>query len=213
MTTQMVREKFGEPESVETGPGLLGDSCWRYVHEEQWWLPTLLPLAWPVGLVLAPIFAAVPAKRWDEMFVHWIPAFVHFKAEKLVYWELVGPVVTYYSPGEVKSNPFYGQQPNEPMLIYESGWYSELSFSEVTCQAVEKMRTLLPSMGDTGYVTQNQVTVWSAPTTSSQRKALLDRDQPVKLLERKDQWCHVEDDSGSDGWTKCRFIESKPQHP
>ena len=188
MTTETVREKFGDPESIETGPFFFGDSCWRYVHEVQDWEGTWFPLT-PVFI---PFFAAFD--RWDALYVRRRPVLLHFKGEKLVRWELIEPVRT----GSTARLVDWG-----PPMRFEHAYY-ELTFS--TCEEVEKSRTFLPRMGETGYVTRNLAALWSAPTTSSERKAFLDRDQRVKFLERKDQWCHVEDDSGSDGWISCVFL-------
>jgi hypothetical protein len=216
MTTEMVREKFGEPESIETGPGLLGDSCWRYVHEEQVWMATLVPLLWPLWLVVAPIFAAVPSKRWDEFWVTRRPTLAHFQAEKLIYWELVGTLWYYedrsgWEYSGVEQHWVWGKR------APYSGWdflldprpegSYDLSFSDLTCEAVENMRTTVPG-GIPGkrMLTKNQVAAWSAPSTSSERKGFLNRDHPVRFLERKNQWCHVENASGSDAWIACVFL-------
>jgi hypothetical protein len=210
MTHETVRAEFGEPESIEAKPGLFGDSCWRYVHEEQSWLPTLLPLAWAVALVAVPLQAAMPSKRWNEMFVEWRPVLVYFKAGKIVYSELIGPVGYYVGepddlcvPPMCTPDPPPPWNPNQIDFTRENiGWYHQLSFSELTCEAVQQMRR---------YVSEKQVAVQSTPSLSNERISFLDRYQPVKVLGVENEWCHVVDDSGSGGWVACVFLKPTPR--
>jgi hypothetical protein len=138
MTTEMVREKFGEPESIETGGGFFWDSCWRYIHEQQRWFVTLNPMA----LLLVPVFRFIPPHlvggdtggdsrtRWDYIYVYWRPVQLHFEGEELVSWELV-ETVWEGSPRRVVDSG--------PPVRWEGG-YSEAPFSRLTCKYMGSTR-------------------------------------------------------------------------
>ena len=81
MTTEAVRENFGEPEAIETEPEGVGSS-WTYVDEELLWG---LFLHAPLSI---PIYAAIPDTPWDYMVVNRRPILLHFEAEKLVQWNV-----------------------------------------------------------------------------------------------------------------------------
>ena len=187
MTGETVREEIGAPKATEAGAGT-GESCWTYWHEEQNWVITFFPLS-PFFIL---VNAVVPGAVWNDGYVGRSAVLLFFREEKLVRWKEIGPV--------------WGGDPND---------YDPIAFPDPpVCSAVSPSsygvsKPVLPEVGHTGYVARNQVPLWSAPMTSSEaseRRAFLDRDQPVKLIEEKDQWCHVEDDAGSDGWIRCVFL-------
>jgi hypothetical protein len=85
MTTETVRENFGEPEAIETEPGV-PRSDWTYVHEEKdWWqwFLTFLPLTYPV----IPLDVAF-GNPWDDQYVIRGSVVLHFAGEKLVRWDV-----------------------------------------------------------------------------------------------------------------------------
>jgi hypothetical protein len=132
MTTEMVRERFGEPKSTRNRPGLFGDSCWSYVHEEQNWIFTFHPMT----PLLTVIFRFIPPHlvggdtgggsrtRWDYIYVRWTPVNLHFDGEKLVHWKLIGTVWE-GSPAVVTD---WG-----PPTRWEGG-YNEVPFSRLACK-------------------------------------------------------------------------------
>ena len=85
MTTEMVREKFGEPESIGV---MSGDarSRWCYLTEEQNWLMTFFPLSPLLTLAQLPFAAVLPNVRWDDVYVLKEEVVLHFEGEKLVWW-------------------------------------------------------------------------------------------------------------------------------
>ena len=88
MTTEAVRENFGEPESIRTEPPYGVATLWTYAHEETEWGM----LVFPQSLLSIPICAAIPDMQWDCLYVSSRPLLLHFEAEHLVRWEVVKPV-------------------------------------------------------------------------------------------------------------------------
>ena len=90
MTVDAAREGFGMPEAIETGPGGL-ESCWSYYHEEQNW-PGILFLFphLPITFLVMPCFGC----PWHSPYIWRSVVLLDFDEEKLVRWELVGPVRT-----------------------------------------------------------------------------------------------------------------------
>lgn len=95
MTTETVRESFGEPEAISELRG--GESSWTYSHEEQNWFFTLHPLTpffIPINLVVGDL--------WKLPYVTSKPVVLQFEEQKLVRWEVIEPVPVvssgYYDP-------------------------------------------------------------------------------------------------------------------
>jgi hypothetical protein len=150
--------------------------------------------------------AAIAGDHLDDFWIRRKPVLTHFKAEELVYWELV-PRLAY---SEWWGPPPWANPGSEPVQLGEFG-FDEIPLSELTCKAVENMRRAPVGIQDRRMLTENHVAVWSAPTTLSERRGFLNRDRPVTFLERQDQWCHVEYDSGGDGWISCVFLALTPR--
>ena len=83
MTTEAVRENFGEPEAIN-------GSSWTYLHEEKGfteWVATLVPLTY----FTIPLNAAF-GNSWDYTYVLRGSVDLYFEGEKLARWRvLTGP--------------------------------------------------------------------------------------------------------------------------
>ncbi len=96
MTAEMVRQKFGAPELIETnprwdisdGPAVLTgvESSWTYVDEELLW--GYFGFLVPPLLLSIPICAAIPDTPWDCLYINTRPVLLHFEAEELVHWNV-----------------------------------------------------------------------------------------------------------------------------
>jgi hypothetical protein len=84
MTTETVREKFGEPEAIISEPGGV-EFSWTYFDEWQNW-PIFI---FPQVLLSIPICAAITDKPWDCAYVTRRPVLLHFEGEKLARWEVI----------------------------------------------------------------------------------------------------------------------------
>lgn len=206
MPAEAVREKFGAAKATEAAAGT-AEFCWTYWHEDQDWLQTFFPFT----LLSIPLAALAPGITWKAWYAPRSAVLLDFREEKLVRWEVVQSFYYIYEDMSDKSSVSVSVSFPDPPIC------SALRLGQRSYGIGEP--PLLPE--GTDYVTQNQVSLWSAPTTSSERRAFLDRDQRVKLLGRMDhligliwrgeQWCHVVDDSDSDGWIRCEFLTaSKP---
>ena len=69
MTTEMVRETFGQPESIQVLSGNTVSGRWCYLTEEQLWPMTFFPLSPLLTLVQLPFAAVLPNVRWDDVYV------------------------------------------------------------------------------------------------------------------------------------------------
>jgi hypothetical protein len=94
MTTETVRESFGEPEFIgKLRPTV---SFWTYPHEEKTlfnWVATFHPLV----PLLIPLNHLVEGEPWNEFYVTSMPVVLQFDEEKLVRWEVIEPVPVVYS--------------------------------------------------------------------------------------------------------------------
>ena len=86
MTTEMVRETFGQPESIQVLSGNTVSGRWCYLTEEQLWPMTFFPLSPLLTLVQLPFAAVLPNVRWDDVYVGKREIVLHFDGEKLVWW-------------------------------------------------------------------------------------------------------------------------------
>ena len=113
MTTEAVRENFGEPEATNTvwDPTIFwrgtwtyaAESSWTYVHEERnWGTSVLLSLLLPhqIGFTVIGVVGTLGTGRldfqWDWAYVERKPVVLHFEDERLVRWEVIEP---YYEGG------------------------------------------------------------------------------------------------------------------
>ena len=107
MTTEAVRENFGEPEAVETKTGD-AESSWTYLHEGMDPVPLLvgpMPLRVAVasitwGVLLSWLFALMDVVSddlttglsWNFAYVSRAPVVLEFEEEKLVRWAVLGDI-------------------------------------------------------------------------------------------------------------------------
>ena len=120
MTTERVRDKFGEPESIQVRPGYTVSQRWCYLTEEQVWLRTFFPLSLPLTVVMLPIAAFSPNIRWDDVYVDKREVVLHFEKEKLVWWgsmPIEGSVVLH---APVATQDSMGYEPS--WMGYEPSW-------------------------------------------------------------------------------------------
>jgi hypothetical protein len=204
MTVEAVRENFGEPEAMEAESGVT-ESCWSYVHEKQNWPGTLF-LSW--GLPLAVPLTAFVGCPWNAFYVERSMVLLDFEREKLIRWEVVGPITVEGEPPHYRTR--LGATPGDlDYFIFEGDTSGTMCFPDPpTCKSVREQTggTVDPvKVGDTTYVRANQVSLWAEPTTSGE-KILLERGRRLKITDKRAQWCRVEDDSGIDGWTSCVFL-------
>ncbi len=90
MTTETVREKFGEPEAIETEPEG-AEPSWTYVHEEQAWRHTVM--SYSIGIphciistAWMPFVEGHPCYSWN---VERKPVVLQFTEGKLTSWEVL----------------------------------------------------------------------------------------------------------------------------
>ena len=93
MTTEMVREKFGEPDAIVSDPGFAG---WYYTYQKQNWLmtpPSPFTFWILVGFpFILPFNLLDPEVRWYyPLFVYDVDLSLHFEEEKLARWEVIKP--------------------------------------------------------------------------------------------------------------------------
>ena len=90
MTAEAVREKFGEPEAMDTEPEGV-DSSWTYLHEEQIWDETVL--FYSIGIPHCIIFTAWMPFVEGHPCYSWIverkPVVLQFSEGKLTSWEVL----------------------------------------------------------------------------------------------------------------------------
>ena len=101
MTMETVRENFGAPEAIETGPEGT-ESSWKYLDERLSWQMFIFPQA----LLSIPICAAIPDKPWDCVYTYSVPVLLRFEGKKLARWEVIEPV----DSGSGYYDPFWQQQ-------------------------------------------------------------------------------------------------------
>ena len=109
MTTEAVREQFGEPRAIETvatDGKRLAQVSWTYLHEE---FDPLIPSVGPMplrvavtsilGVPLLWVFALndlitdeLTGINWDHMYVTRAPVVLQFTEEKLARWEVLEPL-------------------------------------------------------------------------------------------------------------------------
>lgn len=194
MTSETVRDSFGEPEARETGPQGK-TSCWTYLED-----PSRLSAARSVVLL---DFDEDRLARWD------------------VYEPLVVPGTARWKPVGVPApgcpSSSIAQTPCTPVYTVDPPTF--LPFPEPpTCGAVRAQvgRPGGLRVGDTGTLRADRVSLWSEPTVSRARRAYLESGRRLKLLEKKagpglTWWCQVEDDCGGEacggeGWILCEFL-------
>ena len=98
MTMETVREEFGAPEAIETGPEGT-ESSWKYLDERLSWQMFIFPQA----LLSIPICAAIPDKPWDCQYIYSVPVLLRFEGEKLARWEVIEPVYSGYYDSSIFS--------------------------------------------------------------------------------------------------------------
>lgn len=110
MTAEAVRERFGEPEALETDPGG-AESSWHYTHEEQNW-------GWTAYCILfAPFCALVsPVVLLDEgkTLFHLVgvderSVVLYFEASKLHHW-VTGDPFGYLAINELYEQTIHEQE-------------------------------------------------------------------------------------------------------
>jgi hypothetical protein len=90
MTTETVREKFGEPEAIETKPGGVEPS-WTYLHEDQAWSSTIAfsSLFLPHCIIMSPL-VWLDGEHWCfRWYVKRKPVVLQFVDGKLASWEVL----------------------------------------------------------------------------------------------------------------------------
>jgi hypothetical protein len=74
------------------------------------------------------------------------------------------------------------------------------------------------AVGNTAYIGTDRASLWSEPSWSTARRARLEGGREVRILERRivgprvTWWCRVAEDGGADGWILCASLErQKPR--
>jgi hypothetical protein len=161
----------------------------------------MLPLTSPL--------AAFMGCPWNHFYVMRSMVLLDFEGEKLIRWEVVKPIMVEWGthPSVYPTNP--GARPGDPdYIVFQGPTGGVMCFPDPpTCKSVREKGGTVDSVkvGDTTYVRANQVNLWSEPTTSSE-KIFLEPGRRLKIIDKRAQWCRVEDDSGIDGWTSCVFL-------
>lgn len=193
MLAEAARDEFGEPEAIENGSGDAG-SCWCYHDDEQDWLFTFFPLT--------PLFIpiAVANGRWDYYYVNRKTVTLHFEEEKLVRWEMRKPSGWFVREYPSFRTNAFGEE------VFEAG--DTYMGHAPDCNLAQAHTEGQIKAGDTCQVARNYVSLWLEPSASGERQ-ILDSGQPMRVIGRRCQWCHVEDESGKQGWVACVFLESE----
>ena len=127
MTTEAVRENFGEPEANSTTEPEGMDSSWSYVHEEQNWFFTVMSstLFLPHCILLTAVsMPFVSAEHWCGVFLPVVgkgKVVLHFEEEKLVCWDVIEPVPV-VSSGYTYHDPFPSMTfPTKDSIHHDAG--------------------------------------------------------------------------------------------
>jgi len=65
------------------------------------------------------------------------------------------------------------------------------------------------ALNDDVFVTRDHVSVRSGPTINAERIGTRATGDPAKILEKREQWCRIESESGERGWVSCVFLSRR----